>query len=541
MLKNIRKISFLSLIWILFYLCLFSFLLYNSFNYLDPDLGWHLKVGEQVINEKSVPSFEHYNYTLAGKKWVDHEWLLNAATFAVYDNFGYITLNIIFALLVIIILIILNVYTQKYFLNHKQGITHIMFFQSLGVLAMSPHLGVRMQEFTLLYLLLLFIILNHYAINHKVKTLWWLLPLMLIWANTHGSFLIGVFILLFWITIKVLEIIIKKYNYFENIIFLNYVKLKKLPNFLLFSLLAIVVTLFTPYSLKLYSFLKDYADTFYMKHIAEWLPAYSFPVIYYQLIYAAIIATVLIIVLCSLLKYNIKKTKLDLWLLALTILFLMLAFKSRRHFPLFFIASFPLTIYYTSKHLIIPEKIFKLFKKNIVLNIFISAALMLVSFYFLANIHFTNTPFSSPNFCRDYPCTAIKYLKSNPEYLKANIFNHYGWGGYMIWQWPGKKIFIDGRLPQYKIAGQTMLEEYYDFFNEEKVAAKLNQYNIELVLLPIIKKVKLNWFNKYILGLNEEKINNSKNYLKEYLGASSQWKNVYNDTNSIIYFKNGVY
>ena len=120
MLKNkityfLKKISSLPIFWILFYLLLFSFLLCNSFSYLDPDLGWHLKVGEEIIQEKSVPSLEHYDYTLVGKKWVDHEWLLNIATFAVYDNFGYITLNIIFALLIIIILIILNVYTQKYF------------------------------------------------------------------------------------------------------------------------------------------------------------------------------------------------------------------------------------------------------------------------------------------------------------------------------------------------------------------------------------------------------------------------------------------
>ena len=260
MIKNkttnlLKKISSLPALWILFYLFLFSFLLYNSFNYLDPDLGWHLKVGEQIINEKSVPSFEYYNYTLTGKKWVDHEWLLNVATFAVYDNFGYITLNIIFALLIIIILIILNIYTQKYYFSNKQAVAHIMFFQSLGILAMAPHSGVRMQEFALLYFLLLLIIIHNFAINHNIKILWWLLPLMFFWANTHGSFLIGIFILFFWIFIKGLEILIKKYGYFKNINIQNQIKPKKLVLFLIFSLLAITTTLLTPYGLKLYSFL----------------------------------------------------------------------------------------------------------------------------------------------------------------------------------------------------------------------------------------------------------------------------------------------
>ena len=98
--------KFSIIIQILFYILVFSFLLNHSFKYLDPDLGWHLKVGQQILEEKAVPGSELYDYTLENKTWVDHEWLLNVFSYWVYDKFGYISLNIFFALLITIILII---------------------------------------------------------------------------------------------------------------------------------------------------------------------------------------------------------------------------------------------------------------------------------------------------------------------------------------------------------------------------------------------------------------------------------------------------
>ena len=191
-----QKITFTKIIWILFYIFVFVFLLKNSYNYLDPDLGWHLKVGEQILTEKQVPDINYYNYTLYGEKWVDHEWLSNAIMFWLYDNFGYLSLNLLFAFILLLILIIQNVFIQKYFLtphllggncpkdtiennnikskNRPKGAGFIAIFQLLGLFAMAPHLGVRVQEITLLNLLLLLIIIYHYQKNKNYKILFWL-------------------------------------------------------------------------------------------------------------------------------------------------------------------------------------------------------------------------------------------------------------------------------------------------------------------------------------------------------------------------------
>ena len=49
------------------------FTIANRFN--DPDLWWHLKVGETIWNTRSIPSADAYSFTVHGHPWMDHEWL----------------------------------------------------------------------------------------------------------------------------------------------------------------------------------------------------------------------------------------------------------------------------------------------------------------------------------------------------------------------------------------------------------------------------------------------------------------------------------
>jgi hypothetical protein len=114
MLKLGKKIRFITIFWIFFYFLVFGIILKNSFSYLDPDLGWHLKVGEEIASTGKIPHLNNYNYTFTGK-WVDHEWLINLISFKIFNEFGYIALSIFFALIIIISLIALNLFVRKYF------------------------------------------------------------------------------------------------------------------------------------------------------------------------------------------------------------------------------------------------------------------------------------------------------------------------------------------------------------------------------------------------------------------------------------------
>lgn len=515
-------------------------MLNNSFNYLDPDLGWHLRVGQQIADEKNVPHEEYYNYTLANETWVDHEWLLDLATYEVFNRFGYIVLTCVYALFLTLTLLLLTLYTSKYYTKNN-GLFCIFGIIFLGVLAISPHIGVRMQQFGLLGLLLLIITLEKYTRSKKSITLLFLPFLFFFWANMHASFLIGFFVFGLFIINKIIENFLKnKYK----LSWLNYSRsltLKQIAHVSFVGVISFLVTFFTPYGIRLYAFLTEYSNTFYLKHINEWLPAWSYPFQYKQMLYLAIFASIFLIITINIRQKSVK-TKIDLNYSILAFVFFLLAFKSKRHFPLFFIASFPfITLLLSSSLKNIPpilNNIRLFFKHNLYLKLLGFFLFILISTLFLIKTNFTNQPFSGPFYCQAYPCQALDLLKNTPEYNTRKIFINYTWGGFSLWIWPEKQLFIDGRLPIHTYNGRSLLEEYADFFKEDILEDKLNEYEIEAVLIRLRQPIKFSFIEKYIFGLNEKKINDKKHWLREYLKTASEWKMVYNDIISEVYIKN---
>ena len=301
--------------------------------------------------------------------------------------------------------------------------------------------------------------------------------------------------------------------------------------FALFSLFSIVATFFTPYRLELYSFLSDYKNKAYLSLIQEWLPQHSFPFQYPQLIYMALGASALIFL--GYLAFSRQK-KVEAWYLFLSLLFLALSWSSRRHFPLFFIASFPLLASFYGdffKDISLGSGIYKKYIQSVVLICIISVA----SVQFL-ELKPVTRPFEF--FCNSYPCGALQFIKSNPEYLQGRLFNNYGWGGYLNYNLEDKKIFIDGRLPQVEFAGHTFIEEYYEFFKKETNKEDLLQtYDIDTILIPSQnKEIKVREWERFMFQIKKEDFTHT-NYLRDYLDNSDIWRLVYNDKVANVYVR----
>ncbi|MEA1963380.1 MAG: hypothetical protein U9M94_04050 [Patescibacteria group bacterium] len=526
--KIMRKFNFNLIIAVLFYALIFSVFLANSFNYLDPDFGWHLKAGEEIYFEKHVPQNENYNYTLEGRTWVDHEWLLNLISYIVYSKIGYIALSVFFALIGLLIIFLLNNLLLKKYIQNKLHFIFILIIEIIGLVGILPHFGVRMQELSVLMLLLLLFIIDKFnkARNHKI--LYFLPILFFVWANLHGGFMLGLIILWFYACVNLF--IPKIIKYFK-INFFDFKNFEKKQYFYIFlSAVASSIAVFiTPYHYRYFSFMLEYKNTHYMKHIAEWLPVWNAPLNYIQQIYFIIFILIII-----LLFFENKNRKINFWHFFSSLMLLIAAFKSRRNFPLFFIASLPLiaAVSNTINKNNFKKIYFYLFK-NKYIYFFLITGLSISIFLVLFLTNFTNTPFKNKKFCRFYPCGALKKIKTLPQ-KNLKIFNNYGWGGYLIWNLPDHKIFIDGRLPMLQVNNHSLLEEYYEFFDKEKISDKLDEYNINLVLDRKYKAIKFNWFEKTFLGLRDKDY--ELNPLEEYLSGKNDWKLLFEDDNSFVYY-----
>jgi len=88
-----------------------------------------------------------------------------------------------------------------------------------------------------------------------------------------------------------------------------------------------------------------------------------------------------------------------------------------------------------------------------------------------------------------YPDHAVAYLHTHAP--TNNIFSTYDWGGYLIWQLPEKKVFIDGRMPSWRWAANKPSESNYAFSDYKNVLAGqipftsfTQKFHINTLLVP---------------------------------------------------------
>src|SRR5678815_1439095 len=83
------------------YVFVFAFLL-ASRPLSDGDFWWHLKTGEYIVRNLTIPRIDFYSFTVSGKHWVAHEWLSEVIFYLVYTRAGFNTLIFIFTVLTVL-------------------------------------------------------------------------------------------------------------------------------------------------------------------------------------------------------------------------------------------------------------------------------------------------------------------------------------------------------------------------------------------------------------------------------------------------------
>src|SRR3990167_9596253 len=121
---------------ILVIIVIFILFAIKSYFLLDPDFGWHIKMGEFILNS-GIPLTDPFSYTMPSYPFVDHEWLTNILVFLGYKNIGWVGLGIAFSLITV-----LSLLTAFKFDFRKKYFT-LPFILSAGVL--FGFVGIRPQ------------------------------------------------------------------------------------------------------------------------------------------------------------------------------------------------------------------------------------------------------------------------------------------------------------------------------------------------------------------------------------------------------------
>ena len=418
---------------------------------IDPDLWWHLKAGEQIIDTRSIPHTDDYSFTKQGSEWVAHEWLSEVIMTTIYRRTGLVGLVTIFSL--IIVLTLWLVYRRCDGRPYAAGIAIL-----LAAAASSPLFGIRPQMLTLLLASISIVLLESFDPDKRDRRIWWLVPMMLLWVNLHAGFALGLGLIGLYIVRAVLD---GEWN-------------RVRPLLLLLILCTAVVPL-NPNGFRMFSYPYETLTSPSMAaFIQEWASPNFHKITYLPL------AILLLGTLGAMALSPSRARPGELFLVLVTAVG---ALRSARHIPIFALFAAPVL----AKHLwaIAKERGWdKLLSGEETrphgLKLVINVVLLIAPLALGASRiwHFAT---HQRNFVSiRNPIAAVEFLKSNR--LPGPIYNRYGWGGYLIYQlYPEYRVYIDGRADVYGDAFFTEAMRTYDGVNDW--AKSLDRYGIRTVLI----------------------------------------------------------
>lgn len=411
----------------------------------DPDFWWHLKTGQHLVENRSIPHTDPFSTTRLGSEWVTHEWLSEIFMYSVYRALGYGGLIIVFSAII----------TAAFWIGYRRfskfaGHPYVSGFALLlGAMAAGPVWGVRPQMFSFLFASVYVVVLDDYARDGKRRSLWWLVPLMILWVNMHAGFPVGLALILLTIVGLALEGILSRAESF-NIIW------RRVRPLLLVGILCGAAVLLNPHGARMYLYpIETLRSHAMMKYIDEWLSP-NFHELMFQPLLLLLFATF------SMLALSSKRVRLlHMVLLVATAAG---ALRSARNLPFFVLMAMPLlaehswnwiTAHRWGQWLTRPEK--REVGSQVMLKIALNLALLVALPVIVAAVRVNHSVAKqSAAEAREFPAAAVEFMRAQKP--PQPIFNEYGWGGYLIWKlYPDYRVYIDGRADVY---GDAFMEEF---------------------------------------------------------------------------------
>ena len=455
-------------------------------NVTDPDVWWHLRTGQLILQNHAVFHTDPYSFTKFGQPWVNHEWLADIIIFVFYRIAGWAGLIVVFAAIVsTAFMCVLRRCSGPPYLTAAVTV--------LGAIASAPSWGVRPQTFSLLFASLFLLILERSAARENL--LWYTLPITLIWVNLHGGYAIGIAFVFLFIVGDLVDVALGFEKWSES-----RARLQKLV-LSLAGCLAIIPL--NPYGFRMYRYpIETVYSSGIQGYISEWLS----PNFHDGMFLPLLLMLLAIFVATAVSPLRLRPR--ELLLLAATT---WAALHSARHIAIFVLVAAPLLsrlIYARMSETKGSASRTKAASTVPILRL--SNGLILAAFLAFTLIRLRHVVAGQGDAeARAFPSAAVSYVLKNR--IPGPLLNHYNWGGYLIWRlYPDYRVYIDGRTDLYGDAFMDQSGATYNISNESW-QDPLEKWQIRSVILP------------------------PEAALVSALRCQSVWKEVYGDHQAVIF------
>jgi hypothetical protein len=444
-------------------LCLFPILqLRGSKAVADPDIWWHIRVGQWIIEHQAFPRLGIFSAFGATHPWAAYSWVFEVVMATLSRALGLMGISVfVIAFDVALVLVLFSV---TRFLS--RSFWWAWFLSALAVWAMDLNRVnvARPVAFSILFYTLGLVLIFRAQETRNVRYLYWLPLLFLAWANCHIQFVYGLLLPgVFAAVTSVERWVIRRWPSEQSWAD----ETQALRPAILWAIFAacLAATLVNPYTVGLYRVIFNYTQSTYAYTTIVEFQAPDFRQVphYIQLLLVAAAA------------FLMGRRKICPYKLALLAITSLVSFRSVRDV---WFACIPAAaiIAYSVRRSEAEEGASALDTKAPHLGPVLAGALSVIALSGVDNGLSNRALFRTvQNF---YPVEAVKFIQEH--HLSGPLYNNFNWGGFLIGNLPEYPVSIDGRTDLY---GDDYLREEMDTLAGRRSDDRaLNQAN--LVLLP---------------------------------------------------------
>jgi hypothetical protein len=450
----------------------------------DPDTLWHVRTGQWMLQHLEFPESDSFSYTFFGEPWIAKEWLSQLLLALAFQIGGWPGIVVLTGATCAAIAGTLSFYLMLV----------LRFSAALGLAAitfslLSPHLLARPHIFAYLILCFwLFSIFQAYDGNRPPPFA--LAPLMIVWANIHSTFILGLF--LYYIVAG-----------FSGLRQMRSRNVRDLKLTVFATILVTLSALMTPYGIFSFTPTWTIMGMQMLARIQEWQP----PNFRQSPIHLAYLVSLFALMTAFGIKLQGPR-------IAILMAVVWLGFSYLRGFMIFLLtipfvfgrpAGEQVAFLKPQSPDLSPhtDPVLRSLRQNARGIAVVCVMVALAASFFTFRYADVEPPRSAA------PRDAIEYVKR--AQISGRVLNDYDFGGYLIFS--GIPTFIDGRTELY---GDAFLRKYFDIINSvdpQGAFRLLDEYGIDWVILkPAVPLAKA-------------------------LQGSEIWSNVYSDDTSTIYVR----
>ncbi len=467
----------------------------------DPDFFWHLKAGGWIWEHKSLP----------------HEFLFSATappTMTTAQRFGmtsYWVVQVIYHLLfsaggmgaIVAFKLLLMALFIVALLARKEGDSFIYLgLLVMAVILMGLYSFERPQIVSFIFFALLLHQLERFRRPPPDRAPLFIclsIPLlMLVWANSHGAFIIGQGVIILYLAAETVKF--------------THPLLDPMPReryrFLFAAGTAgLLASLINP-------------NTYHVLEVA-WLPRYATETImeykstiaYYKMSANPMMLVYWFLLLLAILGLAMTWKKPDVTRLALVAGTACFSFFQIRYIPFFLVAALPAISRSFSRDRLVR-----------VARVFVLAPALVAGMFFLRGYldAFRNVSHSADVNSYLFPVPAADFIKN--ANLTGNFYSHFAWGGYLLWRLAPSKVFIDGRNHD---------QDLYDAYTKILEGYRQPYYGV-----PYWKSIFKAYGIRYIVMPFYDQLNGGVYHLLDVVLADPDWTPVFVKSDSIIFVEN---